>query len=126
MACRMAPFSGQFGNGFQNEYALRNAWMRQYQFARWPYKTVIINDIKIEGARPPTCCSSSTSRALNCMEFLQQGQWRQMRFDARDSIDEGRLIGLAEGSGQQQSRGSNQFQAITVQSSHGVLYALFG
>jgi len=87
---------------------------------------MIINDIKIEGPWTPAHGPSAPRFSFNGVEFLQQSQWRQVGFDARDGIYKRRLIGISEGCRKHQSGSHHKFQTVFVQSLQRMLHVLLG
>src|SRR3989337_4561643 len=101
MACGVTPFYREFRRGLQYEDTFGNAGVGKNQLSRSSYEPMIIDNVEIQGARTPARGSAAPRFPFDGVKLLQQRHRRQVGFDARDSVYEGRLIGLTEGRRQQ-------------------------
>ena len=80
-----------------------NAGVGKNELARTrPNQPIIINDVEVKCARSPALSALAPRRPFNCVQPLQQREWRKVRLYPRNGIHKIRLVRLAKGSGPHQ------------------------
>jgi hypothetical protein len=94
---RMNPTRGEFFNGLQNKRAVVKVRVRQYQCGiLWRTETqceaVIIQQIKIDGARAPAQAAFSSAFYLYSQKAAHQCFGWKVSYNAGDGVDIARLV----------------------------------
>jgi hypothetical protein len=98
---RVAEIGSDFGEGYEDEGALREAGMRNFEAGLREDEVGVEENVEVEGARAvgDSGRAITTEETLDEKEGCEEGARSQRGIKGDDSIEEAGLIGEADGGG---------------------------
>jgi hypothetical protein len=111
----VAPTGGDFGYGLENKGALVSIGVRKSERCAAAEGTVVVDNVKIELARPPFFARLSPSKLFNPLQVRQERCGPHGCPHPCDRIDEIWLIGFSKRGGFDERGGADETAAPAIQ-----------